>query len=106
MTAIIIPITATQQEIRCDALICRNNLDIPEDRPLDKYSVYLDRISEPQDADGKRVGERQRLPTLKIPTADVLAHEITLNGLTLTGAQIMGFVNALVDDYKADSLPA
>jgi hypothetical protein len=104
MATVTIPFAATQQEIRCDALICRNMLDVAESDPLNKYSVSLDRVAEPQDADGKRLGERVRLATLRIPTVDVMTHEVTLNGLTLTGAQIMGFVNALVDDFKADGL--
>jgi len=104
MTTVTVPILATKAEIRCDALICRNNLDVPESDPLAKYSVHIDRISEPQTENGTRVGSRERLTTLTVPTADVMQHEITLEGLTLSGAQIMGFVNALIDDFKADGL--
>lgn len=104
MATITIPNVATQQEIRCDGLICRNNLDVSEDNPLQKYSIILDRMAEPQDATGKRIGDRVRLPSLSVPMTDLFTHDITINGVTMTGAQIMGFVNALIDDYKADGL--
>lgn len=104
MTTITIPVTATQQEIRCDSLICRNALDISEDNPLNKYSVILDRLAEPQDAEGNRVGDRMRLASRTVPMGEIFAATVTVDGILLTGAQVMTAVNAIVDQFKANDL--
>lgn len=96
-----IPITATQQEVRADALICRNNLDA---EGLDKYTLVIDRVAEPQDATGAKVGERTRMPSVTLPLAQIVGEQYTVGGLTLTVPQILAFVNEVVDAHKGDGL--
>jgi hypothetical protein len=96
-----IPSTATQQEIRAEALICRNRLDADG---LDKYALVIDRISEPQDAEGVRVGDRARLPSVNLPLSAIVAESYTIGGTTLTVPEILAFVNEVVDAHKGDGL--
>jgi hypothetical protein len=97
-----IPITATQQEVRADALICRNNLDA---EGLAKYELIIDRIAEPQDAEGEQVGVRQRItPSVRLPLSQIVGESYTVGGLTLTVPQILAFVNEVVDAHKGDNL--
>lgn len=104
MATITIPNVATQYEIRCDGFVCRNRLDVPESDPLAKYSASLDRMAEPQDANGNRVGERVRLPTLELSLADVMGETFTAAGVTVTGAQLLALINTAIDAHKADGV--
>ena len=104
MVSITVPNAAVQYEIRCDALICRNAFDIPESDPLAKYSATIDRQAEPQDADGLRVGERQRLPSLQLDLAPLMSETFTAAGATVSGAQLLALINTLIDAHKADGV--
>lgn len=96
-----IPITAAQQEIRADALICRNNLDATG---LEKYALIIDRVAEPQDAEGNKVGERFRQKSVELPLSQIVGESYTVGGLTLTVPQILAFVNEVVDAHKGYGL--
>jgi hypothetical protein len=80
MTYITIPTAApiVQQEVRCDGFIGRNNLDAALPVPgspdfvaqiVAKYAIALDRLLEPQDADGNQVGARVRADPAHIDIA-------------------------------------
>jgi len=99
MPDLILPVTATQQEIRADALICRNNLDADG---LDKYALIIDRVAEY--IDGNRAGTRNRIEPVSLPLAQIVGEEYTVGGLTLTVPQILAFVNEVVDAHKGDGL--
>jgi hypothetical protein len=102
MKTITIPAPA-QYEVRCDAFIGKNNLDAALDDVANKYSVILDRVAEPQDADGNRIGDRVRLPTLSLSVAD-LPDELTAGGITVSKMQFLLLINELVDMHKAQGL--
>ena len=104
MATVTIPVAATQQEIRCDAFICRNNLDVPESDPLNKYSAFIDRVAEPQDSTGGQVGIRQRLDPVRLDLAALMGESFTASGVTVTGAQLLALINAAIDAHKADGL--
>jgi len=103
MKTITIP-APSRYEVRCDALHCFNNLDAALDDLASKYSLGIDRVAEPQDADGVKTGDRVRLPNLRLSLAD-LPDEITAGGVTVTKMQFLLLVNELVDTHKAQGLP-
>jgi hypothetical protein len=90
-------------EVRCDALHCFNNLDAPLDDLAAKYSLGIDRVAEPQDANGVKTGDRVRPPNLRLSFAD-LPDEWTAGGITVTKMQFLLLVNELVDLHKANGL--
>jgi hypothetical protein len=104
MATITVPIAATQQEIRCDAFICRNALDVSESDPLNKYSAFIDRVAEPQDATGAQVGVRNRLDPVRLDLAALMAESFTAGGVTVTGAQLLALINAAIDAHKAEGM--
>jgi len=99
MPDLILPVTTTRQEIRADALICRNNLDADG---LGKYALIIDRVAEY--IDGNRAGTRNRLESVSLPLAQIVGESYTIDGLTLTVPQILAFVNEVVDAHKGDGL--
>lgn len=116
MASVTIPNPATRQEVRADAVILRNNLDVklPEDPALitdalliAKYGgITIDRMLEPQDDAGRQVAERIRAPTPAQPSlADILPHTYTRpDGSTFTGRQLMWDIAILTDHHKAEGL--
>jgi hypothetical protein len=96
-----IPTFATQQEIRAYGMFARNNLDVDG---LDKYSLIIDRVAEPQDADGVKCGERARLPSVTLPLSAIVAESYTVGSITLSVQEILAFVNEVVDAHKGDGL--
>ena len=104
MATITIPNVATQYEIRCDALICRNRLDVSESDPMAKYSATLDRMAEPQDANGVPAGARVRLDPLTLDLATLMGEAFTADGVTVTGVQLLALINTMIDAHKADGV--
>jgi len=116
MATVTIPAPATQQEVRVDTLILRNNLNehLPEfpALPTDEQVIakfggsQMDRMLEPQDATGKQVGERIRVsPTAPLPLADILTRTYQRpDGSTFSGRQMMWDIQIMADFHKAEGL--
>jgi hypothetical protein len=94
-----------QYEVRCPSFTAFNNLGAPG--PGGKYSLSIQRVSEPQDQQGNQIGERIALPEVQFPELLVAAGErYTLSdGTVLTVAQLLEGVNRFVDAHKGDNLP-
>jgi hypothetical protein len=112
MASVTIPNSAHHMEVRADAIIMRNDLsnNLPESPTLDqlvaKYgNVTIDRILEPQDADGKQVGDRIRAPSLALNVRDVLTRTyMRPDGSTFTGTQHCWDAQIMADFHKAEGL--
>lgn len=104
--AIYVPIAATKpavrMEVRCHATTAINNLDIGDDKPLEKFSLIIHRTGEMQDADGEQAGPRKSLPNFSVPLKDAMARDFTAGGITAKGYQILALLNEVVGTYKGD----
>ena len=88
-------------KVRCVAAIAGSDPDIAVDDPiLQKYSLELRTVGDPQDANGVNCGPRQGLPSQFVPMKDALQRSFTAGGITATGAQVMALFNEVVDFYK------
>jgi hypothetical protein len=116
MANVLIPALATRQEVRCDCIFLRNNLNVklPADPKqitdallIAKYGhITIDRELEPQDDAGNQVGERVRAPSPAMPKlADILTRTYTRpDGTTFSGRQLMWDLQIMIDHHKAEGL--
>jgi hypothetical protein len=114
MPSITIPNPAHHHEVRADAIIMRNDLskNLPDpslitlDMLVEKYGeAIIDRVLEPQDADGKQVGPRTRAASLALNVRDVLTRTYARpDGSTFTGMQWCWDAQILADYHKAEGL--
>ena len=106
---------AEKYEVRADGLHFGNNLDVqlPSDPALitdqmliAKYgSVIIDRQLEPQDAAGKKVGNRTRADSAHPSMADILTRTYQRpDGSTFTGRQHCWDLQIMADHHKAEGL--
>lgn len=106
LEAIYIPIKPTKpavrMEVRCHATTAINNLDIGDDKPLEKFSLIIHRTGEMQDVDGEQVGTRKSLPNFSVPLKDAMGRDFTAAGVTVKGFQILALLNEVVGTYKGD----
>lgn len=104
--AIYLPVAETlpavRLEVRCHATTAINNLDIGDDKPLEKFSLIIHRTGEPQDKNGEQAGRRRPLPNFNVPLADALGRDFTAAGVTAKGFQILALLNEVIGTYKGD----
>ena len=114
MTTITIPAPSTRLEVRCSAVIARNDLrkalsNPPTMEELEaKFGVIiLDRVLEPVDADGNPCGPRQQIDAAELTYAEVAGLVYSRpDGTTFTGAQFAWDMQIMADVHKAKGLTA
>ena len=114
MAQITIPAPSTRLEVRCSAVIARNNLDVALSDPptlaelSEKYGrIILDRALEPVDAAGKACGPRQQIDAAELTYAEVAGRVYARpDGTTFTGAQFAWDMQIMADFHKAKGLTA
>jgi hypothetical protein len=89
-------------EVRCDGFHALNNLSATD--PMQKYSVIIDRVADPQDADGQRAGKITRLDPVRLSLADVWGEAVEVEGHTIPVPVLLAAINAFIDSHKGDNL--
>ena len=112
MATITIPAPSARLEVRCSAVIARNNLDVALSDPptlaelSEKYGrISLDRALEPVDADGNPCGPRQQIDPAELTYVEVAGQVYARpDGTTFTGAQFAWDMQIMADCHKAKGL--
>lgn len=112
MGTVTIPAPSTRLEVRCDAIIARNDLSksLSDPPTLDELEakfgrISLDRVLEPIDADGKASGPQQRIDRADLTYIEVAERTYTRpDGSTFSGHQHCWDTQIVADAHKAKGL--
>ena len=114
MGTVTIRAPSTRLEVRCSAVIARNDLrkDLSNPPTMEELEakfgvIILDRVLEPVDADGKACGPWQQIDPANLTYAEVADRTYTRpDGTTFTGAQFAWDMQIMADCHKAKGLTA
>jgi len=98
--------SAVQYAIVVPKLEIFNDLNVPITDLPHKFTLVIHRIAEPQNSAHVPVGSRITLQSRTMRGGDAAAEFFTVGNITLTGAQVLAFVQAVVDKHKPDGLTA
>ncbi len=97
---------AVQYAIVVPKLEIFNDLNVPITDLAHKFTLVIHRVAEPQNSVHVVVGNRIPLQSRTMRGGDAAAEFFTVGNITLTGAQVLAFVQAVVDKHKPDGLTA